>query len=445
MPTLRFSRAGAVETEVPLGAVDLRVGRSADNDVILKDPDKTLSRHHAEIRRDGEAWVYLDLNSANGSWVGDRSVTRELLQPGVTIGLGDYEVTFVRDAGLAADRDDEATRVMRDVDDTLRPGAVAAPVPGRQSAAGVVGGAVPKGAPPPPHQPASSPVFRRIIIYGSIFVFGAFGVMLALILRPDPEAIEQPAAAVAAAPPAPPAPAAAPPSAAAPAPSVVPPPGEAAALTPPPAPVTAAPASTPAAPAARPAPRQSAAAARPTRDTDADAGTIPIRSGETPYAVRQRRDDIRRRYQLGLQHLTARRFVEARDTLAGVFADAPRFRDVREKLAEATAGIRQAATEGLREAARHEAAEEWTEAIRRYESLRPYADALPTLAEATDRSRRRMHEAGVNALSRARQYDSQGRLPEAAAWYKRAVEWLPPDHAGQAEARARLAQLGNRP
>ncbi|MEZ5420041.1 MAG: hypothetical protein R2708_22240 [Vicinamibacterales bacterium] len=115
------------------------------------------------------------------------------------------------------------------------------------------------------------------------------------------------------------------------------------------------------------------------------------------------------------------------------------------RLAEATAGIRQLAAEGFRDAARHEAAEEWTEAVRGYESLRPYASSLPALAEATERARRRMHEAGVNALTRARQYDTQGRLPEAAAWYKRAVEWLPPDHAGLPEARARLAQLGNRP
>ncbi|MEZ5420040.1 MAG: FHA domain-containing protein [Vicinamibacterales bacterium] len=227
MPTLRFSRAGAVETEVPLGAADLRVGRSADNDVILKDPEKTLSRHHAEIRRDGDEWVYLDLNSASGSWVGDRAVTREVLQPGLSIGLGDYQLTLVGAAVAGADDANlDATRVMRNLDDTLRPGAVAAPAPGRRSAAGVVGGAVPMGAPPPPPQPASSLVFRRIIIYGSIFVFGAFGVMLALILRPDPDAaVEEPAAVAAAETPAPPvapevppavAPEPAPPAAAAP-------------------------------------------------------------------------------------------------------------------------------------------------------------------------------------------------------------------------------------
>jgi hypothetical protein len=55
-----------------------------------------------------------------------------------------------------------------------------------------------------------------------------------------------------------------------------------------------------------------------------------------------------------------------------------------------------------------------------------------------------MHEAGAEALTRARQYDSRGRVPEAIAWYRRAVAWLPADHAGLEPAKQRLTQLQNR-
>ena len=56
-----------------------------------------------------------------------------------------------------------------------------------------------------------------------------------------------------------------------------------------------------------------------------------------------------------------------------------------------------------------------------------------------------MHDAGADALTRARQFDSRGRVPEAIAWYQRAVNWLAPDHPGLEAARQRLAQLTNRP
>ena len=72
---------------------DFGVGRASDNDIVLRDPDKTLSRHHAELRFDGTQWFYLDLNSANGSWVDGAQVTRQALDRDVTISLGDYELS----------------------------------------------------------------------------------------------------------------------------------------------------------------------------------------------------------------------------------------------------------------------------------------------------------------------------------------------------------------
>ncbi|MEP7119255.1 MAG: FHA domain-containing protein, partial [Acidobacteriota bacterium] len=146
MPTVRMTRAGVVEAELPLARVDVRLGRATDNDLTLKDPDKTLSRHHAELRREGETWFYLDLNSANGSWVGDQKVMRQELLPGTTILLGDYQLTVVDvlAGGDSAVEDVNATRIVRPGDTAvaMKP-AVAAPAkPARPTAPPQVGGAV---------------------------------------------------------------------------------------------------------------------------------------------------------------------------------------------------------------------------------------------------------------------------------------------------------------
>ena len=152
MSTVRLTRAGIVETEMPLEQRDLRIGRASDNDVVLEDPDKTLSRHHAEVRSEGGRWFYLDLNSANGSWVGDRRVAREELTAGVAIALGDYQLAVIDEAQGAAPTPDDvnATRVIRMRDTAVRPGAVPAAAMGKPAADAppAVGGAVSVGAAP---------------------------------------------------------------------------------------------------------------------------------------------------------------------------------------------------------------------------------------------------------------------------------------------------------
>lgn len=55
----------------------LRLGREADNDVVLEDAGS--SRHHARLQWQDGTWVLEDLGSANGSWVGDERVQRRRL------------------------------------------------------------------------------------------------------------------------------------------------------------------------------------------------------------------------------------------------------------------------------------------------------------------------------------------------------------------------------
>jgi hypothetical protein len=70
------------------------VGRSRRCDVVLPDPN--TSRQHAEVRREGEAYVIIDLDSTNGVLVNRRAVKRAVLQDGDRIELGATELRFER-------------------------------------------------------------------------------------------------------------------------------------------------------------------------------------------------------------------------------------------------------------------------------------------------------------------------------------------------------------
>ena len=65
----------------------LRVGRSADNDIVV--PDLMVSRHHAEVRVIGEGkYRVVDLDSHNGTYVNGARVDVADLSEGDSIGMG---------------------------------------------------------------------------------------------------------------------------------------------------------------------------------------------------------------------------------------------------------------------------------------------------------------------------------------------------------------------
>src|SRR3954470_12614095 len=70
-----------------LGGSRFVIGRSRDSDLTLDDPN--VSRRHAELRREGDAWVVADLASTNGVKVNGRRVAEQRLNPGdeITVGL----------------------------------------------------------------------------------------------------------------------------------------------------------------------------------------------------------------------------------------------------------------------------------------------------------------------------------------------------------------------
>lgn len=71
------------------------IGRWEDNDVVI--PDRWVSRHHAQVRREGTRYVLVDLDSKNGLFVNGTRVVQPLsLENGDRIQLSPrYSLIFV--------------------------------------------------------------------------------------------------------------------------------------------------------------------------------------------------------------------------------------------------------------------------------------------------------------------------------------------------------------
>ena len=75
--------AGASQTS---SADTLSVGTAPGN--TLQVTDRTVSRYHLELRRDGEEIVLTDLGSTNGTRTGDVRLERARVKNGTTLALG---------------------------------------------------------------------------------------------------------------------------------------------------------------------------------------------------------------------------------------------------------------------------------------------------------------------------------------------------------------------
>jgi adenylate cyclase len=68
----------------------LTLGRSSDNDVVLR--DFSVSRHHARVDEAGGAYRIVDLDSTNGVKVNETFVTSAVLGPGDHLTVGSFEI-----------------------------------------------------------------------------------------------------------------------------------------------------------------------------------------------------------------------------------------------------------------------------------------------------------------------------------------------------------------
>ena len=79
--------------EFELARDEIYVGRAADsNDVVLDDGQ--VSRRHASIKRNGQEFMLIDLNSANGTFINGQRVKEHLLRNGDSFSISRYAIEF---------------------------------------------------------------------------------------------------------------------------------------------------------------------------------------------------------------------------------------------------------------------------------------------------------------------------------------------------------------
>jgi pSer/pThr/pTyr-binding forkhead associated (FHA) protein len=78
--------------DIPLTADVTVVGRHPDCDVVLA--DLTISRRHAELRREADGFTVVDLGSLNGTYLNRIPVGRAWLTDGDTLWIGRYRLDF---------------------------------------------------------------------------------------------------------------------------------------------------------------------------------------------------------------------------------------------------------------------------------------------------------------------------------------------------------------
>src|SRR5215210_3970420 len=110
MLCLRYALEGEERTYTLTGD-RIRLGRGSDNDVVL--PDVSVSRYHAEIRRETNGWVIQDLKSTNGVELNRGPIERAPVHTGDRLGIGVFELAVEDLVALGRER----PRDVRDVHD----------------------------------------------------------------------------------------------------------------------------------------------------------------------------------------------------------------------------------------------------------------------------------------------------------------------------------------
>ncbi len=112
MPTLAVYRGDQFVKDVELGETTIRIGRAPENDLVLEDRDKGVSRSHAEIRFDRGRYLIVDLNSQNGVRIGERRVQIDTLPVDVPITIGPYRLVLKPEAATAVQPDPVSDNTM---------------------------------------------------------------------------------------------------------------------------------------------------------------------------------------------------------------------------------------------------------------------------------------------------------------------------------------------
>src|SRR5207244_3622080 len=81
-PRLVIRDTDGSERTIELRDGVMRIGRSADNEIVLGDASKGVSRAHAELHVENGRCTIVDLHSQNGTWLNALRVQRPEVRPG---------------------------------------------------------------------------------------------------------------------------------------------------------------------------------------------------------------------------------------------------------------------------------------------------------------------------------------------------------------------------
>lgn len=90
----------SVDRLVPLDRDAITLGREPDNALVLS--SGSVSRHHARLEREAGGWAIVDQGSSFGTYVQGQRVTRQRLQHGDVIALGDLRLEYLEEGVPAA-------------------------------------------------------------------------------------------------------------------------------------------------------------------------------------------------------------------------------------------------------------------------------------------------------------------------------------------------------
>lgn len=90
MPNIEIKRNGETRV-IQFRAPAMSIGRAPENDIVLE--EKVASRRHCVIQQQGATFHIKDLDSHNGTWIGDNRILEARLAFGETLRIG---ATFIR-------------------------------------------------------------------------------------------------------------------------------------------------------------------------------------------------------------------------------------------------------------------------------------------------------------------------------------------------------------
>jgi hypothetical protein len=93
IPTLVVKRGPNAGSSFVVSSDRVTIGRHPDSDFFLD--DITVSRRHAEIRREGDIYTVKDVGSLNGTYLNGQRMEAAELHSGDELRVGKYVIVFV--------------------------------------------------------------------------------------------------------------------------------------------------------------------------------------------------------------------------------------------------------------------------------------------------------------------------------------------------------------